>query len=556
MGVMKVIESDILVIGSGIGGLFFSSKAAATGTINIITKAAIDESNTKLAQGGIACVNNDHDNFESHINDTLLAGAGYCNKEAVELMVTQAPGLIQELIEIGVKFSTEKNELNLGKEGGHSHHRIVHSTDITGSVIEQALIKNVALSDTIQTYEYFIAVKLVVEDSCCCGAIALDLKNDEYVFFKSRATVLASGGGGQAYLHTTNPLVACGDGYAIASEAGVAIADMEFVQFHPTIFHHENANGFLISEALRGAGAELVLPNGQPFMQNYHTMGSLAPRDIVSRAIYAEMKKLNLSHLFLDARSVSPTTIKEHFPNINETCLASGIDMQYHLIPVSPAAHFICGGAATDLDGCTSLRQLYAIGEVACTGVHGANRLASNSLLEGLVFAHQVSEHLKKYILNYKYSVLLPEFQMIQKRKSPFDELTIRSLRRSIQTIMWEKAGIVRTEVGMMEGKQKLHPIGIQIQQLLADIKMDRELIELKSIFITAELILNAAIKRKTNLGTHYVEPFNTIPFTDYSPLAKSELSKVKEMTANTSMPKYFYASSAFQKTYNTRHVS
>ncbi|MCX6190081.1 MAG: L-aspartate oxidase [Bacteroidetes bacterium] len=530
---MRIIESDILVIGSGIAGLFFASKSADSGTINIITKAAIDDGNTRLAQGGIACVNNAHDNFESHINDTLLAGAGFCNREAVELMVSLAPALIEELVNIGVKFSKENNILDLGKEGGHSHHRIVHSTDITGSVIEQALVKNVSQFKSIHTFEYFIAIKLVVHDSCCYGTLALDTQTGESVFFRSKSTVLATGGGGQAYLQTTNPLLATGDGYALAYDARVPISDMEFVQFHPTMLHHAQAHGFLISEALRGAGAELVLPDASTFMQHYHPLGSLAPRDIVSRAMYTEMKVLGLPNLFLDARSISPKTIETHFPNINTTCLALGIDMLHHLIPVAPAAHFICGGVTTNLDGCTGLKQLYAIGEVARTGVHGANRLASNSLLEGLVFAFQTANHVKENLPYYKNSVLLPNFPVQKLPKTALEQKEIAHLRLAIQTLMWEHIGIVRCELGMKEGETALNLIGSRIQVLLKTIRLDRELIELNSIYKTAELIINAALKRTVSLGCHYIEYPNTYknsgPPRDKNIL--KETVKVKELT-------------------------
>lgn len=503
---MKTIQSDILIIGSGIAGLFMAVQSSASNRIHIITKAALDEGNTRLAQGGIACVTHNEDQFESHIQDTFIAGAGHGNPEAIKLLVTQAPALIQELIQLGVDFSMENQKLNLGREGGHTHHRIIHAADITGSVIQEALVTKVRSQPNINTFEYFLAIKVVVENSACQGVIALDLNTNETVFFQSNHTIIATGGCGQVYQNTTNPTVATGDGFSLAQNAGVKLKDMEFMQFHPTILHHPKANGFLISEAVRGAGAELVLPDGTAFMQHYHPLKSLAPRDIVSRAMFAEMAKHQCANLFLDATKIPIEILETHFPNIRQTCLNLGIDIHSQLIPVSPAAHFMCGGLETDLSGKSSLPGLYAIGEVACTGVHGANRLASNSLLEGLVFAKQAALDIKKNKLKGFTTIEIPTIQVGKQEitNSTFQEIS--SLKASIQTLMWQHAGVVRSEMGLLLGKIKLNIIGDKIEVLENEFWPFQALVELKSIHCTALCIIEAARNRHTSLGTHYIK--------------------------------------------------
>lgn len=503
---MKTIQSDILIIGSGIAGLFMAVQSIETKRIHIITKAALDDGNTRLAQGGIACVTHNEDEFESHINDTLIAGAMHGNPEAIRLLVTQAPTLIQELIQLGVDFSKENQKLNLGREGGHSHHRIIHAADITGSVIQAALVTKVKSQPNTHTFEYFLAIELVIEKSQCCGVIALDLKTNERVFFQSNNTIIATGGCGQVYQYTTNPSVATGDGYALAKDAGVKMKDMEFMQFHPTMLHHPLANGFLISEAVRGAGAELILPNGNTFMQFYHPLKSLAPRDIVSRAMYEEMSKHHCSNLYLDATKISEETLESHFPNIRQTCLNIGIDIHTQPIPVSPAAHFMCGGIETNLNGESSIQGLYAIGEVACTGVHGANRLASNSLLEGLVFAKQAA-----IMINSKEETFYPALNLYSPTEinHTINDATIEeinSIKKSIQSLMWQHAGIVRSELGLLLGKIKLNIIGDKIKNIENEFTNAHQLIELKCLFNTAECIIDAARERHTSLGTHYLK--------------------------------------------------
>ncbi len=503
---MKTIQSDILIIGSGIAGLFMAVQSNENKRIHIITKAALDDGNTRLAQGGIACVTHSADEFESHIQDTLVAGAMHGNPEAIRLLVTQAPTLIQELIQLGVDFSMENQILNLGREGGHTHHRIIHAADITGSVIQAALVTKVKSQTNTKTFEYFLAIELVIENSKCCGVIALDLNTNEKVFFQSNNTIIATGGCGQVYQYTTNPSVATGDGYALAKNAGVKMKDMEFMQFHPTMLHHSLANGFLISEAVRGAGAELVLPNGDSFMQFYHPLKSLAPRDIVSRAMFEEMIKHQCSHLYLDATNISEETLENHFPNIRQTCNNIGIDIHTQPIPVSPAAHFMCGGIETNLKGESSLPGLYAIGEVARTGVHGANRLASNSLLEGLVFAKQAAMKINSEDEKLPAILNFPVHTEIDHILNDATLSEIAYLKKSIQTIMWQHAGIVRSELGLLSGKIKLNIISDKIKLIGAEFPNAYQLIELKCISVSSECIIDAARERHTSLGTHYLK--------------------------------------------------
>ena len=396
------IESDFLVIGSGIAGLTFALKAAGHGSVVVLTKKQRAESNTNYAQGGIASVVSKEDSFDLHIQDTLEAGAGLCHRDAVELIVREAPIRLKELMDWGVRFSTKANgSLDLGREGGHSKNRIVHAGDLTGREIEQALLDAVKIHPNIQVFENHMAIDLITEHQLgpelekrakilhTWGAFALDVEKNQVDKFLSRIVLLATGGTGHVYLHTTNPAIATGDGVAMAYRARAWIGNLEFMQFHPTALHYPGANYFLISEAVRGFGGILRNKKGEAFMEKYHRLKDLAPRDVVARAIDAELKKSGEPHVFLDITHKPASKIKERFPNIFDYCLSLGLDITRQWIPVVPAAHYMCGGVVTDLKARTSISGLYASGEVACTGVHGANRLASNSLLEGLVFSHE-----------------------------------------------------------------------------------------------------------------------------------------------------------------------
>src|SRR5664279_2510097 len=401
-------QFDFLVLGSGLAGLSFALKVAPHGRVAIVTKKDRAESNTNYAQGGVASVTSKEDSFELHVRDTLQAGAGLCKEAAVRTIVEDGPARIAELIELGMHFTEREiplshgaRELDLGREGGHSKRRILHAKDITGREIERALLAAVAEQPNITIFENHLAINLITSqklghagDNQCLGVYALDKHAGQVETFAAPVTLLATGGCGKVYLYTTNPDIATGDGVAMAWRAGATIANMEFIQFHPTCLFHPKAKSFLVSEAVRGEGGILRNSRGEDFMGRYHPQRSLAPRDIVARAIDNEMKKSGADNVLLDITHRSLEFLQERFPHIYETCLRFGIDMAKQPIPVVPAAHYQCGGIKTDVNGATTLPGLYAIGEVACTGLHGANRLASNSLLEGLVMAHRACEML------------------------------------------------------------------------------------------------------------------------------------------------------------------
>lgn len=504
---MNKIETDILVLGSGIAGLSLAIKAASIGNVCIVTKAACIESNTRLAQGGIACVWDETDSFKKHIDDTLIAGDGHCNIIAVNTVVQNAPKMIQDLMSLGVKFNKNKdNSLELGREGGHSNHRIVHINDESGLAIVNALLEKARSIKNISFYEHHFAIDLLKKEETCTGALVWDIKKEGTVIFNSRLTILATGGAGKVFEQTTNPDIATGDGYAMANNIGADLADMEFVQFHPTSLFHPNANGFLISEALRGFGAELVLPDGKRFMQNYHILGSLAPRDIVSRAIYTEMQKNHLSCLFLDARSLPSVELINKFPAIYQKCLLLDIDITKNLIPIAPAAHYICGGVVTDINGRTNIKGLYALGEVACTGLHGANRLASNSLLEGLVFAENAFQNIKNNLHDHPFKKIMQDDISDNFRNNIGEQNIIKKLKQNVGEIMWKYAGIKRNQKNMLLAYDKLGLIEDTYTELSLTTISTPDLLELRNIIITAKLIMGFAINRSESLGTHFLE--------------------------------------------------
>ncbi len=511
---------DFIIIGSGVAGLTFALKAAEHGSVAIITKRASADTNTAWAQGGVACVWSDEDSFELHVQDTLKAGAGLCDEAAVRTIVGEGPARIRELIDLGVPFDEREDtdgsgthELDLTREGGHSRRRVLHSRDTTGREIENSLLRAVAASGNIAVLERHMAVDLITSaklgfatENRCLGAYVLNEDTGEVETFRSLRTILATGGCGKVYLYTTNPNVATGDGVAMAWRAGATISDMEFVQFHPTCLFHPDARSFLISEAVRGEGGILKNAKGEPFMDKYHALASLAPRDIVARAIDAEMKKSGEKCVYLDITHQPPEFVRNHFPNIYETCLGYGIDITKQPIPVVPAAHYQCGGVRTDLDGATNIAGLYAIGEVACTGLHGANRLASNSLLEGLVLAHRASEAcLRREPFKGKsfQAYDLPEWT--SGTAHDIDELVVIYHNwDEIRRLMWDYVGIVRTDKRLQRAAGRLRNLQAEIQDFYWNFKVTTDLLELRNLATVAALIVDCALGRKESRGLHY----------------------------------------------------
>lgn len=503
------------MIGSGLAGLTFALKAAPYGTVAVVTKDFLPESATEYAQGGIASVWSPEDSFQDHARDTIEAGAGLCHEDVVDLVVREGPLRVQELIQLGTRFDTKNDsdtEYDLGQEGGHSRRRILHASDATGHEIMRALLSAVRQQANITIFERHLAVDLLVDAKFdpganppqCWGAYVLDVARGLVSRFQARATLLATGGAGKVYLYTSNPDVATGDGIAMAFRAGVPVANMEFFQFHPTCLYHPQAKSFLISEALRGEGAILRTPDGTAFMKRYDPRGELAPRDIVARAIDNEMKVHGYDCVYLDITHRDPNFVRERFPLIYERCLRFGIDITREWIPVVPAAHYCCGGAVTDQNGATSLRRLYAAGETAMTGLHGANRLASNSLLEALVFGHRAAASAVKLLERDSASLPeLPEWNPGQAVDS--DEMVVVSQNwDEIRRMMWNYVGIVRSNRRLARAYKRIRLLQEEIEQYYWDFLITADLIELRNIALVAELIIQSAILRKESRGLHY----------------------------------------------------
>jgi len=504
---------DHIVVGSGIAGLTYALKAAQTGTVAVVTKRAKATSNTAWAQGGVACVTSPEDSFELHVQDTLEAGAGLCRRDIVEMVVREGPDRISELIGLGMSFDLREKpdggtELDLGREGGHSKRRILHAHDFTGLEIEKTLVSAVENHPSITVMEDCMGVDLITTgklgyatEDRVVGLYVLDEKSGAVVTLRSDRIVLATGGCGKVYLYTTNPDIASGDGVAMAWRAGAAVSNMEFVQFHPTCLFHPEAKSFLISEAVRGEGGVLVDERGRPFMQRYHPLKDLAPRDIVARAIDAEMKRTGAKCVFLDITSKPREFLEGRFPKIYDTCRRFGIDIAKQPIPVVPAAHYQCGGVKTNEHGETTLRGLFAIGEVACTGLHGANRLASNSLLEALVFAHRA---FLKATKNHRSSddIQLPEWR--PGSVTDVDELVVIYHNwDEIRRLMWDYVGIVRTDKRLLRAATRLRNLQKEVQEFYWNFKVTTDLLELRNLVTVAALIVDCAISRKESRGLH-----------------------------------------------------
>ena len=506
---------DHIVVGSGLAGLTYALKAATKGSVAIVTKKSRADSNTAWAQGGIACVTSSEDSVELHVRDTLVAGDGLCHEEVVRSVVSEGPERIAELVSLGMHFDEWTNpvggkEPDLGREGGHSKRRILHAKDATGFAIEKTLLAAVAAHPNITMLENHMAVDLIttrklgysIEESCV-GLYVLNEQTGEVETLRSDVTVLATGGCGRVYLYTTNPGIATGDGVAIAWRAGAAISNMEFMQFHPTCLYHPKAKSFLITEAVRGEGGILTDGQGVRFMEKYDARLELAPRDIVARAIDAEMKRTGNPCVFLDISHKPAEFIRERFPTVHETCLGLGIDITKEPIPVVPACHYQCGGVKTDLNGETTLRGLYAVGEVACTGLHGANRLASNSLLEALVMAHRASEATAVGWGKPRIGIALPEWR--SGKVHDVDELVVIYHNwDEIRRLMWDYVGIVRTDKRLQRAATRLRNLQNEIQEFYWNFKITADLLELRNLATTASLIVDCAISRKESRGLHY----------------------------------------------------
>jgi len=518
-------STDFLVIGSGISGLSFAIKAARLGSVTIVTKKAKVDTATNLAQGGIAAVLSPDDSFALHIEDTLRSGAGLCHEDIVKLVVETGPARIEELIRLGVQFQSEAGDpshLDLGKEGGHSARRIAHAMDLTGRKIEEGLLAQVAANPKITVLENHLAVDLLVSSKTgtpyqphdsfndqCLGAYVFDRETGRIDTWQAKATVLCTGGTGKVYLYTTNPDIATGDGIAMAYRAGARVANLEFVQFHPTCLYHPQVKNFLISEAVRGEGGRLIDQHGQPFMHKYDARGDLATRDTVARAIDSEMKASGDDCVYLDITHQPAEFLRNRFPTIYQKCLSLGIDMTKVPIPVVPAAHYMCGGVVTDQWGRSNIEGLFAFGETACTGLHGGNRLASNSLLEAVVFAHQAFLECEREWPELREAALPEVAEWSAGEAQRIEENVLVSHNwDQIRRLMWNYVGIVRTEKRLALVQERLRVIAGEVNQHYRDYILTPDLIELRNIAQVAELIVRCACIRKESRGLHYLVDF------------------------------------------------
>jgi L-aspartate oxidase len=500
------LETDYLVIGSGIAGLNFALLAAEHGRVVVATKKEADDTNTNWAQGGVAAALSPADSFEQHIADTLAAGDGLCDRDVVEMCVNEGPAQVQRLLDIGVRLArAPSGELDLGREGAHTHNRVVHWQDVTGREIQRALIEAVRRHANITMLDQHIAVDLLSMakyggDPACFGAYVLDRTSGEVKTILARATVLASGGTGKVYVYTSNPDVATGDGVAMAYRLGAACCDLEFVQFHPTVLYHPHARNFLLTEAMRGEGGVLRLATGETFMEHYHPMKSLASRDIVARAIDNELKKSGADSVFLDMTGLDGAFVRGRFPNIYERCLGLGIDITKQPIPVVPAAHYMCGGIKTDHAARTTISGLYAIGECAFTGLHGANRLASNSLLESMVYSTRAAAAVKE-APRIRPAVVAPWSSGDATDSN--DAIVVTLNWDEIRRFMWSYLGIVRSGKRIERARRRIEILRDEIREYYIDFKITSDLIELRNVALVAHLIIESARRRKESRGLH-----------------------------------------------------
>lgn len=527
---------DVLIIGSGAAGLGVTLRIADFAKVAVISKTELAECSTFYAQGGISAVLDAHDSIESHIQDTLDAGAGLCDPDIVKLVVSQGKDCIQWLLDQGVAFTEVESEdggrqLHLTREGGHSHRRVVHAADATGKAVETSLLSHARAHPNIDLFAFHNAIDLITAAKLkrspqrVLGAYVLDRTTQKVKVFSAKAVVLATGGAAKAYLYTSNPDTATGDGIAMAWRAGCRIANMEFMQFHPTCLYHPQARSFLISEALRGEGAKLLLPNGEGFMHRFDKRAELAPRDIVARAIDHEMKRLGIDCVYLDISHRSADFIQSHFPTIYARCLEFGFDITREPIPVVPAAHYTCGGILTDAFGRTDIPGLYAVGETACTGLHGANRMASNSLLECLVFAKQVALDLSQRLAEFPPPPPLPDWDESQVTDSD-EEVVVSHNWDEIRRFMWDYVGIVRTDKRLQRALRRIELLKQEIAEYYGNFRVTSDLLELRNLIIVAELIVKSAMQRKESRGLHY-----TLDYLQPKPLAANTILDPNRLT-------------------------
>lgn len=513
-----MIESDFIIVGTGVGGLSAALHAAEHGRVLMVTKEGALDSNSSYAQGGIACVTSEEDSIEGHVADTLIAGAGLCKEATVRVIASEGPRRIEELIALGVHFDQRESpdghlQFDLTREGGHSKRRVLHSRDTTGREMSEKLLAAVRANPRITILENHFAVDLIttaklgmVAEDRVLGLYVLDETKGAVVTLRSDRVILATGGCGRVYLYTTNPGVATGDGVAMAWRAGATVANMEFIQFHPTCLYHPQKRSFLITEAMRGEGARLIGKDGQEFMGKYDARGSLAPRDIVARAIDHEIKRTGGPCVYLDISHKPASFIKDHFPNIHQNCAEIGLDITKEPIPVVPAAHYQCGGVLTDVNGATTIRGLCAVGEVGCTGLHGANRLASNSLLECVVVAHRAVQHIMKKLPVGKESPANYELPAWQSGDAvDNDELVVIYHNwDEIRRLMWDYVSIVRTSKRLQRAAARLRNLKREVQEFYWNFRITSELLELRNLVETASLIVECAVRRHESRGLHY----------------------------------------------------
>lgn len=507
----KHYQYDVLVIGSGAAGLTLALSLSQQARVAVLSKNEINQGSTWFAQGGIAAVLDDQDSIDAHVADTLIAGAGLCHEDAVRFTVERSKDAIQWLISQGVNFTKENNngDYHLTKEGGHSHRRIIHSADATGQAVHSTLIEQVQQQSNIDIFEHHVAVNLISQADAdsrkvrCTGAYVLDSETDAVHVFQAKVVVLATGGASKVYLYSSNPDSASGDGIAMAWRAGCRVANMEFNQFHPTCLYHPRAKNFLITEALRGEGAYLRLPSGERFMPRFDEREELAPRDIVARAIDHEIKRLGCDCVYLDISHKSEEFISEHFPTVKARCLEFGIDITKEAIPVVPAAHYTCGGVVVDKNGQTDLQHLYAIGETSFTGLHGANRMASNSLLECIVYAQSAALHILAKLDNIRSPELSPQWDESRVRDSD-EDVVISHNWDELRRFMWDYVGIVRTHKRLERATHRIKLLQKEIAEYYSNYRVSSDLIELRNLAIVAELIIRSAHERKESRGLHF----------------------------------------------------